>query len=125
MTAVSRKLVGHFKHSVVAMTGLREKQVQLEVPKHSLVEDVATRWNMLDRLAEQRVSIYATLHDTSITKPQHQCLDLKDAQWNLLSQIVVVLKPLQIATTVFSSDLNVSCSIIYPVVHGILSITWL
>ena len=56
MTAVSRKLVGHFKHSVVAMTGLRGKQIQLDIPQHHLIQDVATRWNstyfMLDRLAE-------------------------------------------------------------------------
>ena len=71
MTAIARKIVGHFKHSVVAMSGLREKQVQLEVPQHHLIQDVSTRWNstyfMLDRLAEQRVAIYATIHDPTIT----------------------------------------------------------
>ena len=125
MTAVARKLVSHFRHSVVAMTGLREKQTQLDVPQHNLLQDVSTRWNstyfMLDRLLEQRVAIYATLHDINITKPQYQSLDLKDNQWDLLSQMVVVLKPLQVATTVFSSDLNISCSIIYPVVQGLLT----
>ena len=34
MTAVSRKLVGHFKHSVVAITGLRGKQIRLDIPQH-------------------------------------------------------------------------------------------
>ena len=54
---------------------------------------------MLERLAEQRVAIYAVIHDPAITKPEHRHLDLKDTQWDLLSQMVVVLKPLQIATT--------------------------
>ena len=125
MTATARKIVGHFKHSVVAMSGLREKQVQLDVPQHHLIQDVATRWNstffMLDRLAEQRVAIYAVIHDHAITKPQHRHLDLKDDQWELLSQLVTVLKPLQMATTVFSSDINVSCSIVYPVINGLLT----
>ena len=122
MTATARKIVGHFKHSVVAMTGLREKQLQLEVPQHHLIQDVSTRWNfMLDRLAEQRIAIYSTIHDPTITKQQHQHLDLKDNQWKLLSQLVTALKPLQMATTVFSSDLNVSCSIVYPVINGLLS----
>ena len=121
MTAAARKIIGHFKHSVVAMTGLREKQLQLEVPQHHLIQDVSTRWNstyfMLGCLAEQRVAIYTVIHDSAFTKLH---LDLKDSQWDLLSQMVTVLKPLQIATTVFSSDLNVSCSIIYPVVTGLL-----
>lgn len=125
MIATCRKIVGHFKHSVVAMTGLREKQQQLEVPLHNLIQDVSTRWNstyfMLERLVEQRVAIYAVIHDPAITKPEHRHLDLKDAQWEVLSQMVIVLKPLQMATTVFSSDLNVSCSIIYPVINGLLS----
>lgn len=125
MTATARKIVGHFKHSVVAMSGLREKQLQLEVPQHHLIQDVSTRWNstyfMLDRLAEQRVAIYATIHDPTITKQQHRHLDLKESQWEMLSQLVTALKPLQMATTVFSSDLNVSCSIVYPVINGLLS----
>jgi len=45
LTAASRKLVGHFKHSVVAMTALREKQSQLGIPSHSLIQSVTTRWN--------------------------------------------------------------------------------
>ena len=113
------------KHSVVAMTGLREKQAQLNVPDHQLVQDVSTRWNstyyMLERLAEQRVAIYAVIHDPSFTKPEHLYLDLKDTQWELLSRVVTVLKPLQITTTVLSSDTNVSCSVIYPVINGLLS----
>ena len=72
-------------------------------------------------LAEQRIAIHATIHDPTITKQQHRYLDLKDHQWKLLSQLVTALKPLQMATTVFSSDLNVSCSIVYPVINGLLS----
>ena len=125
MVASSRKIIGHFKHSVLAMTGLREKQAQLNVPEHQLVQDVSTHWNstyyLLERLAEQRVVIYAVIHDTSFTKPEHRYLDLKDTQWELISQLVTVLKPLQLATTVFSSDSNVSCSIIYPVIDGLLT----
>ena len=57
----------------------------------------------------------------TITKPEHQHLYLKESQWELLSQLVTALKPLQMATTVFSSDLNVSCSIVYPVINWFLS----
>ena len=58
-----RKLVGHFKHSVLGMAALKDKQTQLGIPVHHLMQDVATRWNstyfMIERLCEQRVAIYA------------------------------------------------------------------
>lgn len=59
LAAVSRKLVGHFKHSTNAMAALKKKQEQLNIEKH---HDVSTRWNstylMFDRLLEQRWAIY-------------------------------------------------------------------
>ena len=86
-----------------------------------LVGTLHSTYYMLDRLAEQRVAIYAVIHDPSFTKPEHRYLDLKDNQWELLSQLVTVLKPLQIATTVLSADSNVSCSVIYPIINGLLT----
>uniref|UniRef100_A0A1X7VEZ3 Uncharacterized protein n=1 Tax=Amphimedon queenslandica TaxID=400682 RepID=A0A1X7VEZ3_AMPQE len=101
------------------MIGLHGRQFQLEVPQHHLVQDISTRWNssyfILERLAQQKVATYAVFHDPAIIKPGHCHLDLNDTQWDFLSQIVVVLKPFQIATTVNS---NVSCSIIYPVINN-------
>jgi hypothetical protein len=124
LSAASRKLVGHFKHSSVAKAGLKAKQELLGIQPHSLIQDISTRWNstyfMYERLAEQQIAIYAVLHDTAITRPDHRQLDLKQDQWELLSQMVVVLKPLQVATTVISNEKNVCCSIIYPIVQGLL-----
>ena len=123
-TAAARKLVGHFKHSVVATTALKEKQVQLNIKQHHLIQDVSTRWNstffMIDRLVEQQVAIYAVLHDAAVSKDQYQHLDLKEDQWVLLQQLTKVLEPLQMATTVFGYEVNTSCSIIYPVLHGLI-----
>ena len=45
LIAASHKIVGHFKHSTVAMGALTEGQKLLKVLEHSLVQDVATRWN--------------------------------------------------------------------------------
>ena len=122
--ATARKLVSHFKHSVVATTALKEKQEQLNIKQHHLIQDVSTRWNstffMIDRLVEQRVAIYAVLHDATVSKDQYQHLDLKEDQWVLLEQLTKVLEPLQMATTVFSYEVNTSSSIIYPVLHGLI-----
>ena len=122
--AAARKLVTHFKHSVVASTALKEKQVQLKVEQHHLIQDVSTRWNstffMIDHFMEQKVVIYAVLHDPAVSKDQYQQLYLKDDQWALLDQLTKVLKPLQIVTTVFGYEFNVSSSIIYLVLHGLI-----
>ena len=56
-----------------------------------------------------------------MTKDDQKCLDLKEEQWELLSQLMTVLKPLQMATTVISLEQNTSCSIVYPIIHGLLS----
>ena len=45
IVSVSRKLVGYFKHSVVTMTALKEKQYQLGIEQHHLIQEVVTRWN--------------------------------------------------------------------------------
>ena len=122
--AAARKLVGHFKHSVVATTALKEKQEELNIKQHHLIQDVSIRWNstffMIDRLVEQRVAIYAVLHDATVSKDQYQHLDLKEDQWVLLEQLTKVLEPLQMATTVFSYEVNTSSSIIYQVLHGLI-----
>ena len=54
------EVVGHFKHSILAMTALKGKQAQLGIKEQHLLQDVATRWNstcfMMERLCEQRVA---------------------------------------------------------------------
>ena len=60
-----RKLVGHFRHSIVAQNLLEEKQERLELPKHKLIQGVSTRGNstyeMLKRITEQQAAISAVL----------------------------------------------------------------
>ena len=118
------KLVAHFHHSTVATKAHEEKQRLLMVPKHRLIQSCGTRWNsvcaMFERLHEQRSSIAAVLSDRSVTKlADDRKLSLPDSHWRLIEDILPVLKALKCATTVLSTDMNVSSSIIYPVVHGL------
>ena len=66
LTAVCRKLVGQFKHSMLASTALI-KQKQLNIKEYHLIQDVVTRLNlvyfMFESLQEQQWAIYAVLHD--------------------------------------------------------------
>ena len=55
-----------------------------------------------------------------MTPSDQRHLDLKPEQWDLLSQLLVVLNPLQVATTALSKDQNVSSSLIHPVVNGLV-----
>ena len=86
LASVARKTVGHFKHSSLARTALKEKQQQLSIPQHHLIQDVATRWNstyfMLERLHEQRWAIYAVLYDEQGTQSQYTHLYLKEEKLN-------------------------------------------
>ena len=45
LSSPARKLVGHLKHSALATASLRQKQEQMNVPKHHLIQDVVTHWN--------------------------------------------------------------------------------
>ena len=107
LSVAGRKLVGHFKHSVIAMTALKEKQRQMNVPEHHLIQDVVTRWNstyfMFEQLLEQHWAMYAVLHDDQGTQSQYRHLYLREDQWKSLEQMVTVLKPLQMATTTLRS----------------------
>ena len=60
------------------------------------------------------------LHDETVSKSDHKRVDLKDEQWQLISQLIVVLKPLPVATTALCEEHNVSVSLVYPVVYGLL-----
>lgn len=97
----------------------------MNIAQHALVQDIATRWNstylMYERLAEQRWAVYAVVHDEQVTPSDQRHLDLKPDQWDLLLQLVVVLKPLQVATTALSLDQNVASLLIHPVVNGLVN----
>ena len=116
---MAKKIVAHFRHSVIATKGLEEKQISLNIQKHKLLQEFCTRWNstyfMCERLLEQSWAIYAVIHDEA----DKRHLDLK--LWDILTQLLTVLKPLQVATNALCEEQNVSVSSIYPVLNGLIS----
>jgi zinc finger BED domain-containing protein 1 (E3 SUMO-protein ligase ZBED1) len=116
-----RKLVGHFKHSTTAVSALQKEQVGMGIPQHKLKHDVATRWNsvllMIERASEQRWAIAKVLGNSEITpKRQHRSLDLNQEQWELIQELVGILKPFEAATTLFCTEQQVSISCVYAVI---------
>lgn len=91
-----RKITEHFSHSSLAYTKLEQLQEQHSLPKHKLIQDVATQWNstyfMLERLSEQKNAIanYCA---------QIPNLPVFDAtQWRLVRKCSYVLKIFHQAT---------------------------
>ena len=100
--AVSR-LVGHFKHSVVASQALTAKQDQHNLPKHRLIQSVKTRWNsvydMFARVTEQRWAITSVLSDERLTLHRDATtLQLKDEHWSIVDNMGKTLEPFLVST---------------------------
>ncbi|XDV26736.1 hypothetical protein PO909_030371 [Leuciscus waleckii] len=120
------KLVGHFHHSTIASNALKQKQRQLELPSHKLVQYCKTRWNsaadMLARLHEQRWAITAVLSDRTTTKlADAKTLELIDDHWQTIEEILPVLHSLKIASEALGGENYVSVSMVYPLVQSLLS----
>ena len=64
---------------------------------------------------------FNVLDEEVVTPSDQRHLDLKPNRWDLLLQLGLLLKPLQIATTALSLDQNVSSSLIHLVVNGLVN----
>lgn len=119
MIRIAKKIVGHFNHSALACTKLHKVQEQQGKKKLNLIQDVATRWNstylMLQRLVDQQTAV------TTVLENERSSLKMSGAQWDLAKDVVHVLKPLQVATTVLSMEGNPSTSCVQPILHGLLN----
>jgi len=74
-----------------------------------LLQQCKTRWNSIyttfDRLVELRWPVCAVLSDHNIVKPADaRTLQLKDEHWQMMADMLPVLKSLQIATSVMSAE---------------------
>ena len=59
---------------------------------------------MIGSLLESWWPITAVLSDETVTNRKYRSLDLSTEQWVILEDLLVVLKPLEAATTVFSGE---------------------
>lgn len=122
----ARKIVGYFKHSALATQELHKTQVKLNLPQETLIQNCPTKWDstyyMCEGLHKNKTPILAVLNDTSVTKPTHaQNLEIASTEWSIIEQLITILKPLQCATTVLCSSLEVTISSVHPVTRGIIN----
>ena len=101
----ARKLVGHYKHSNIAIQTLLKTQEQLGMAQNWLIQDEPTRWNstfyMLKRLLEQRKAVTAAGVELEVEK------------------CVKVLQIYEEATREASGNYS-SVSVVVPVVNTII-----
>jgi len=118
------KIVSHFKHSNLANHALKNKQTQLGLTEHTLIQSCATRWNsvylMLNRLYTNRCAISNVLVDRTVTKSAMAEQFEIVGDWMNIETLVTLLKPLQIITTVFSSEKHSLISMVRPLIFKLI-----
>lgn len=111
-----RRVVGHFRHSISANKRLTEFQEANKMPCHKLKHDEPTRWDstyiMLERFLEQRRAISYLGPDLNLN------VELTNADWELVGEIVKLLKFFFMSTQTISNE-NTSISEVIPLVNGL------
>lgn len=76
---------------------------------------------MADRLLNQKMAVIASLRDTDATEPEIAAeLQISDAEWIVLEELVAALKPFQLARVVLYrvKDHVDSISVVKPLIHS-------
>lgn len=67
-----RRIVSFFHRSSIATHILKSNQEMLNAPKHTVIQDVSTRWNSshdkLERYLEQQAAVYSAQLEKVIKK---------------------------------------------------------
>jgi len=119
------KVVGHFKHSALAVQSLEKRQEQIGLSKTTLLQSCKTRWNsvylMLERLYLNRCAIFNVLTDKNITnRSLAEKLEIKETEWTLIDSLIKVLKPIHMTTTVLCTEKHSPISMIRPIIKKII-----
>nr|XP_055038565.1 E3 SUMO-protein ligase ZBED1-like [Misgurnus anguillicaudatus] len=113
-----RKIVCYFHRSPIACHVLQEKQTLMDLPKHKLIQDIITRWNssfeMLERFLEQQPAIMATLMSKDLRKGVTDVCTLSESDIANMDDIVQLMGPVKIATTLMCEEDQPTLSVIAP-----------
>lgn len=99
--AIGRKMVGHFKHSKLAISRLGDIQTELGLPQKMLQQDTPTRWNstyyMMSSLLSQKraLAAYGAEYELPASFSAHQ--------WGLVENAITLLRPFEELTNKISS----------------------
>ncbi|XP_066964310.1 zinc finger BED domain-containing protein 4-like [Macrobrachium rosenbergii] len=108
-----RNVVSYFHRSVKGSETLETSQMQLNVPKHKLAEEVATRWNStyerFERLIQQEEAV-----KVAIVRLDNPAEILEKEEWQMLKDLIKILRPFNEVTKELSSEKSDIASKIIP-----------
>nr|XP_022901763.1 zinc finger BED domain-containing protein 1-like [Onthophagus taurus] len=111
-----RALVAHFKHSTVACEKLKSMQKQMLYPELKVKQDVSTRWNSTLIMAERLLAIKDPL-SAAITSLPRAPEFITATEWDLLIDVVSILKPFEKITIELSGEKYITMSLIIPLIR--------
>lgn len=89
----------------------------MDLPKHKVIQDIITRWNssfeMLERFSEQQPAIMATLMSKDLRKGVTE-YTLSESDIANMDDIVQLMGPVKMATTVMCEEDQPTLSVIAP-----------
>ncbi|KAI7804553.1 putative zinc finger BED domain-containing protein 1-like [Triplophysa rosa] len=120
------RLVRHFNHSTPACKALEAKQVKCNfrnTSSFSRVKQDGTRYVACSEdFLNKGGLLQRFFHDRTVTKLQDaRTLEIRDEYWQIMTEITPVLETLKCATTIMSTEKNVSISNIYPITFSLLN----
>ncbi|XP_030192974.1 zinc finger BED domain-containing protein 1-like isoform X1 [Gadus morhua] len=122
-TAKIRAIIVWMKRSSMAKVVLREKQDVLNLPQHSLILDVRTRWNslylMMERFLEQYPAIQAASLDQRLRKNmERDRLDrLTDGDFTKAEDFIRLMQVLYTCTLCVSTEKSPTAGQILPIIQ--------
>ena len=115
------------KRSSMAKIVLKEKQLLLKLPQHTMILYVKTRWNslflMVERFLEQYPALQAAVLDPRIRKPmERDRLDrITDEDFTKAEEFIKFMKVLCTSTLCVSSEKTPTCGQILPILVKLMA----
>lgn len=112
-----RRVVGFLHRNIRGAEILREKQQQLSLSAHKLIQDVSTKRNssfdMLQRFLEQQPAVFATLMSREIRKGE-EVNSVTERDICNAEDIVKLMAPVKVVTTVMCEEEQPTISMTAP-----------
>ncbi|KAJ8351975.1 hypothetical protein SKAU_G00234510 [Synaphobranchus kaupii] len=119
LTGKARRIVGHFKHSSVALADLHKAQEKYGLSTTALIQDVCTRWNsthdMLQTLLKNRQAVNSVIMDNAKTEGFY--ISNEDA--TVMKAVADVLEPCAESTTLLGGERYTTASVALQVFHNL------